>query len=467
MAEITIIGAGIAGSAAGLLLARDGHSVTVLERDPGPLPADVDEAWDSWDRRAVNQFRMPHGLLTGGTLILRDQLPDVARRLEDVGGLRLNLVDDLVRRIGASSEPDDARFETLTGRRTTIEWVLAKALEAEPRVSVRRGVAVSGLVADVPVSTAAPHVTGVCLDDGEHIAADLVVDATGRNSPTVRWLAALGGPPPVEIIEESGFAYYSRFFKSADGSIPEMRAPMVTELGSISILTLPSDNGTWSTMIYAAANDKPLRRLRESAVFESVLRQCPLHAHWLDGEPISEMASMVGVSDRRRTFLVDDEPVVTGLVSIGDAAACTNPSLGRGMTFALMHTVILRDVVQKFVDDPLELARHFGDRIALEMGPWYDETRQMDRGRIDEMQTNAGGARVEMTPARAAKVALVTAAQVDMTVARAWGRILLCMAPASEVLADQRLLERAFEVAPTVPDQPLGPDRSRLLELVS
>jgi phytoene dehydrogenase-like protein len=47
MADIVVLGAGLNGLAAGMLLARDGHRVTALERDPaepggaalGSLPA--------------------------------------------------------------------------------------------------------------------------------------------------------------------------------------------------------------------------------------------------------------------------------------------------------------------------------------------------------------------------------------------------------------------------------------------
>ncbi|MDH3681090.1 MAG: FAD-dependent oxidoreductase [Acidimicrobiia bacterium] len=470
MAEIVVIGAGIGGSAAALLLARDGHSVTVLERDGGPLARSVDEAWSSWNRRAVSQFRLAHILLPRGGSILSDELPDVAARLELAGGLHLDPIDGFLRQSGTPRrhrEPDDDRFTMLTGRRSTIEWVLAVTLEIGPSISVRRGVAVDSLIAGSRAAPGTPHVAGVRLDSGEEIAADLVVDATGRNSPTVRWLSALGAIAPHEVVEDSGFAYYCRFFASADGTVPELRAPILTPFGSMSVLTIPSDNGTWAIMLYASSTDKLLRRFRQPEVFESVVRQCPLHAHWLDGEPISEMASMVGVSDRKRTFLVDDQPVVTGMLSIGDAAACSNPSLGRGMSFALMHTVLLRDMVRKHLDDPVELAREFGRQTELEIGPWYDETRRIDRSRIEEMRAIADGREVEDTPQRRMAAAFDAAANSDLTVFRARSEIMCCLTRADEVLSRDGLLEHAIEVAGTAVDPPPGPDRARLGELVS
>ena len=39
MARIVVMGAGICGLAGAMMLSRDGHEVTVLERDPAPVPA--------------------------------------------------------------------------------------------------------------------------------------------------------------------------------------------------------------------------------------------------------------------------------------------------------------------------------------------------------------------------------------------------------------------------------------------
>jgi 2-polyprenyl-6-methoxyphenol hydroxylase-like FAD-dependent oxidoreductase len=54
VAEILVIGGGMAGQTAAMLLAKDGHSVTVLERDAAPPPASVEEAWAHWERRGVD-----------------------------------------------------------------------------------------------------------------------------------------------------------------------------------------------------------------------------------------------------------------------------------------------------------------------------------------------------------------------------------------------------------------------------
>ena len=40
--RIVVLGAGICGLFAGLLLARDGHEVTLVERDPAPAPENAE-----------------------------------------------------------------------------------------------------------------------------------------------------------------------------------------------------------------------------------------------------------------------------------------------------------------------------------------------------------------------------------------------------------------------------------------
>lgn len=62
---VLILGAGICGLGTALLLARDGHEVTILERDPGPVPDSPQAAWDSWTREGVAQFRQPHNFMPG------------------------------------------------------------------------------------------------------------------------------------------------------------------------------------------------------------------------------------------------------------------------------------------------------------------------------------------------------------------------------------------------------------------
>lgn len=185
-----------------------------------------------------------------------------------------------------------------------------------------------------------------------------MVDAMGRRSPLPAWLTDAGAGPLHEEAEDCGFIYYTRFFRSADGSCPEPRTPiLVTPLGSFSILTLPSDRETWSVTFFVSSGDRPLKRLRDAKLWTAPVAACPLHRHWLDGEPISDVLPMAGVLDRYRRLAVDGRLVATGVVLVADSWACTNPSLARGLALGLDHTARLRDVLRSDLDDPRALVR--------------------------------------------------------------------------------------------------------------
>jgi 2-polyprenyl-6-methoxyphenol hydroxylase-like FAD-dependent oxidoreductase len=337
MAEIVVLGGGVCGLAAAMMLARDGHEVSVLERDPAPVPDEVDEAWTSWTRTGVVQFRQPHFLQSRVRQVLDRELPDVRNALISAGAA---LVDPLERLpSGIADRPaqaGDERFVSVTARRTTTEHVFASMAQNEPRVRVQRGVEVVGLA--TRKNSGVPHVTGVRTRSGDVLASDLVVDAMDRNSRLPRWLHEAGITEVHEEAVDSGFLYYTRFFRTRDGTTPVVRTPfLLTPIGSFSIITLPSDRETWSVTIYAAAGDRPFKRLKDADQWSAVVASCPLHAHWLDGEPMSDVLPMAGVLDRYRRFAADGRPTVTGVALVADAWVCTNPSLARGLALGLDH----------------------------------------------------------------------------------------------------------------------------------
>jgi flavin-dependent dehydrogenase len=193
-----------------------------------------------------------------------------------------------------------------------VEAVLATAAAATPGVEIRRGVAVAGLISGASARTGVPHVTGVRTKDGESIAADLVVDMSGRRSALPDWLQNIGARRPSEELEDSAFFYYGRHFRSADGSVPPMFGPALTHWGTVSSVTLPADNGTWSVVVVTSSKDTALRALREADRWEAVVRSLPLVAHWLDGTPIDDgVQVMARLQDRHRGFVVDGKPVAT------------------------------------------------------------------------------------------------------------------------------------------------------------
>ena len=472
MADITVLGAGVCGLGAALLLARDGHEVTVLERDPEPPPADADAAWSAWARRGVVQFRQPHFLQARVRHVLDRELPDVRDALLRAGAASVDPIDRLPKAIGdRARRPGDDRFVSVTARRTTTEHVFAAAADNEPRVRVRRGAEAVGLT--IATAGEPAHVTGVRLATGDEVRSELVVDAMGRNSRLPRWLRDAGLPALHEEAEDSGFLYYTRFFRARDGAQPPVaQTPfLATPVGSFSLLTLPGDRDTWAVTVYAAAGDRALTALRHVDCWTAVVAACPLHAHWLDGEPISGVLPMAGVLDRYRRSVVGGRPVATGIALLADSWACTNPSLARGLALGLDHAARLRDTVRAHVGDARELAEAWDDVTEREFTPWYRATVATDRTRlaeIDRIRSGADPPELPHDPSTRARALLPLAAPRDPDLFRAFLEIVGCLTHPQEVFARSGLAERVLSVADDLePPPPPGPTRAELLDLVS
>jgi 2-polyprenyl-6-methoxyphenol hydroxylase-like FAD-dependent oxidoreductase len=468
MSKVIVIGAGFSGSAAALLLAAEGHDVAVVDRDAGPIPAGPDEAW-GWDRQSIRQYRFAHGLLPRGHALMIRHFPQLVERLREHGGLEINLAHAFVDLVpGSTHRSDDDRFVTVTARRPTFDWLWATALANEPAIAVHRGAPVVRLLRGADVVPGVPHIAGVQLAGGIELRGDLVVDAGGRGSPVAELLADVGARRPLTEEHDSGFAYTGRYYRSLDGELPELRAPIVTPMGSISLLTLPADRATWAVTVYTRADDRALRRLRHPDVFERVLRACPLHAHWLDGEPIRDIATMNGVANRVRRFVVDDVPVATGLVAIGDAQQCTDPSLGRGMTMGLMHTEVLCTVLREHDAGSAELAVAFDAATQAVVGPWYAATVQNGQLRLAEMGAAVRGERFAPEGPAAIATALGRATSVDEDAARWFAELLSCLATPDELFGRPGVVARVMELdAGTNRPATPGPGRAELLDLVA
>ncbi len=259
---------------------------------------------------------------------------------------------------------------------------MADAARNEPGVSIERGVKVSGVLTGRSVTKGVPHVVGAITPEGREIRADLVVDAMGRRSRIGSWLSAAGGQPPYEEAEDCGFTYYTVYFA---GSPPPLLGPVVAEFGTISFITLPADNGIWAITVWCASTDRPLKALRDLEAFRRVVALSPRQAPWLEGEAITGVLAMSGTVDRYRRFVVDGRPVMTGMVAIADAWACTNPSAGRGISLGLAHAVSLRDAIRDTGGEPSRLAHAIHEFTEAALTPWYTSQIRTDRSRFRTM----------------------------------------------------------------------------------
>ncbi len=469
MASIVVTGGGLTGLTSAMLLAGDGHDVTLVERNPaGPPPGGADP-WASWDRPGVGQFRLLHFLQPRCHQILEAELPEVLGELVAAGGLQMNGVADVPPEINGGPRPGDDRFAQTTGRRPVVEAAFARCAERTSGLTVRRGSGVARLVTGTPARAGVPHVAGVVLEDGAEIAANLVVDATGRRSALPALLAAAGARPPYEEMEDLGFVYYARHFRSGDGSLPPTMGPPLMDGEILSVLTLPADNGTWGVGIIASSRDTGARRLRDLELWQRTVQSFPLAAHWLDGEPIDDsVVTMAKLEDRYRRFVVGGEPVVTGLVAVGDSWACTNPSLGRGVGIGMLHALTLRDLLRKVSpDDPYQLALAWDEATEATVTPWYRATNDYDRHRLAEIDAALAGAATPRDDGWELTKALLSAAVKDPDALRALQAVFGTLDLPEVALAAPGLLDKVIALgADWRDDPPLGPSAAQTREIL-
>jgi len=466
-----MVGGGICGLGAALLLARDGHEVTVLEKDDDPIPRSVDDCWDAWDRRGVAQFRQPHNFMPGMRLLLEDELPDVQEAMVDAGAARFDMVYPMPSWLRDSGpQPIDDKLWSHAIRRPTGEWVFLHSVLQEANIRWRQGISVTGLTTGTPVHVGIPHVTGVRTSDGDEIKADLVIDSSGRGSRGSSWLTDIDAHAPQESAVAGHFTYVTRYFEGPD---PERLAPVLSELGSLSILCLPGERRTWSTTLFVSSNDPLARLLRRESAYMRVVRAHPLHAHWVEGTPISDVLVMGGVVDRCRRLATDDGPVVTGFVAIADAWACSNPSAGRGMTVGMLHAQRLRDVLRRFPDDPWNLVKEFDEITERDLRPWYDAQVASDGLRFAAMEAARTGQRppTPSDPLTRDIALLRTGMLANGDLFRLGLEYLGTLASAQDIMnrpgVRARMQESVAQFANDPPPAMPAPSREQLLELAS
>jgi flavin-dependent dehydrogenase len=198
-----VVGAGTAGLLAARVLADAYAEVVLLEGDR--LSA------EPVARRGVPQGRHPHALLEAGRATIADLLPGAVEDLVSAGAVITDFASD-VRFYGEGGflAHGPRRMETLSATRPLLEQVLRRRVAALDPVDIRPGRRCTDYRLD------GDTVDGVTVRGpaGEAtVAADLVVDATGRASRTPAWLAANGYPaPPAEEVR-IGMTYSTAFLE--------------------------------------------------------------------------------------------------------------------------------------------------------------------------------------------------------------------------------------------------------------
>jgi 2-polyprenyl-6-methoxyphenol hydroxylase-like FAD-dependent oxidoreductase len=363
-----VIGAGMGGLAAAAAAAPFFERVTVLERDS--LPAEP-----QW-RIGTPQCRHAHALLLGGLSALGELLPGFEAKLAAAGAEPFRLSIDF-----QNETPDYNPFPrrdlglppAYSMTRPLLEVTTRRAVEALGNVEVQDRRSVRGLAWD------GDKVTGVrvATADGEAlVAADVVIDSSGRGAPTFDLLKSLGRPLPDEDVITINASYASVIVKKPEGWVDDWRVtitlpqPPETRAGSFCFTV---EDGCWIATVTELHGDEPpedwesflaaAKNLRTRTVYDAVSR----------GRPVGEVMRFKRPNSTRRHFeRLADFP--RGLVTFGDAVCQFNPVYGQGMTISALQALTLRETLaaQSAAADPLGgLAEaFFAGTPAVTEGAW-------------------------------------------------------------------------------------------------
>jgi 2-polyprenyl-6-methoxyphenol hydroxylase-like FAD-dependent oxidoreductase len=463
--RVAVVGGSVAGLGVAVALARRGHRVTVFERDAAPLPATPADAFARWERRGSPQTRHSHAFLARLRLLLAQREPALLERLLANGAEELRFREMAARVLpGAVFEPSDDEIVMLACRRITFEWVLRGYAESLPGVDFRGGAAVAGLEGGPDPATGRPRATGVRLGrrGEERVAADLVVDASGRRTRIGRWLAELGARAPRVESEPCGIFYTSRFYRLRPGAeMPSLDGPMAADLGFLKYGIFPGDSRIFSITLAASPLDEPLRAVIRAPAFEALASFLPATRPWVDpavAEPLGGVHTMAKLENTRRFPLEEGEPLALGVVCAGDSLIHTNPITGRGCTLALVGAFELADALDACPGDLRTFALDYESRVEREIAPWYRAMRQQDRDavRVAELQRRGedpfavqradGSVDPQATVRSLLRDGFLPALREDVSVLRAFMRLFNLLTPPDDLMKDPALLARVLAV---------------------
>ncbi len=383
-----IVGAGLAGLFAAMMLAGRGRKIVLLDRDPAPPDgADADAVFKDWRRRGVGQLRHSHAFLARLVNILRDRHPVLLEQLKAAGCREMTLADMLpsTLRDRYVAEPDDERMSILMSRRTTFELATRRYVASLPGVTLRPDVFVDGLVGerdeDGPI-----RVRGVRTEAGETLAADVVIDAAGRLSQTLDWLRTAGVDLD-EAAQPSGILYYTRHWrlKPRQESPARGGAPGAGDLGYVKYGLFNADNGRFSITLAVPEVESELRRaIVRPEVFDAVCAALPGLAPWIEparATPQSKVFAMGDLASHWRRLVRAGRPVALGLFLIGDGLVRSNPLYGRGASFAAIEAEALARALSAS-GDPAARAVLYDSLVEQALKPFYDDMLEQDRSAI-------------------------------------------------------------------------------------
>lgn len=337
-----VLGGSLAGLATAAVLAPRFERVTIVERDGLPQTGQ--------HRKGVPQGKHVHVLLPAGLESLAELFPGIREDLRergahvfDAGALRFNIA-------GGSLLLEDSDAQLIAATRPLIEGIACERVRSLSNVRFAEGCEACGLTTTPDRS----RVTGVRLRSRtgrgaeEAVEADLVVDATGRGSRSLRWLVALGYTVPSEERIHVGVHYTTRLFGRSPETGGDWRnvtvdIPPGERRGAVALAV---EGDRWIVTLVGILGERPPTDLGEFLEYARTLWTRDVHAVIADAEAIGEASTGAFPANVRRRY--DRLRRFPGrYIVTGDAACSLNPVYAQGMSVAFAEALTLARVLDR------------------------------------------------------------------------------------------------------------------------
>ncbi len=337
-----VIGASMAGLLSARVLSDHYEQITVVDRDEfAATPA---------PRRGLPQDRHLHVFLMRGISILDRLFPGLIDELVNAGAVLLDPANDF---LWVNPAGHGVRFRSdyqlLACSRELLDWHLRRRVFGLRRVRLLEAtIATALLPADCEDGVGGVRIRRRGVNIGEEpeteLAADLVVEASGRGSKLPQWLEALGYARPPETVVDPHLGYASRLYRAPadlhDGLLGVF-APASPPRHPRGCVIFPIEGGRW--MVTAGGGDTEYPPT-DDAGFIAFLRNLPtplIHEAIAKAEPLSPVFAFRGTENRLRHYEALYKRWPHGLVTLGDAVCAFNPVYGQGMTMAVLGAELL------------------------------------------------------------------------------------------------------------------------------
>lgn len=361
-----VIGASAAGLFAAAALAEFAD-VTIVERDTLPDGPET--------RRGIPQAHHAHLMWSGGVKACRELLPGMVEEAVDQGARLVGIMADMVSR--APNEIWFRRFNTphrnLICSRPLLDHVIRTHVLSDKRITLREGTTVHSL------KGSSLAVTGVLVHAGEaeqNLAADLVVDASGRGSRATHWLASLDLSGVEERKVDAGVTYASRYYKApgngakSDFPLVNVQANPAKAPGQGGII-MPIEGDRWIVTLSGTRGGEPSDDPDEFIDFALGLGDPIIGELLKDAEPLGPVTTSRSTANTRKYFeRMPHWP--DGFVALGDAIASYNPVYGHGLAVAAKCALAVRDVLRSTSITAPGTARRLQHAAAQPVGDAWD-----------------------------------------------------------------------------------------------